>query len=32
MLGDLAAPVKLTRLTADPVGEDVLLSAYIREP
>jgi diaminohydroxyphosphoribosylaminopyrimidine deaminase/5-amino-6-(5-phosphoribosylamino)uracil reductase len=32
MLGDLAAPVKLTRLTADPAGEDVLLSAYIREP
>ena len=32
MLGDLVAPVKLTRLTADPIGEDVLLSAYVREP
>jgi len=32
MLGDLAAPVQLTRLTADPIGEDVLLSAYVREP
>lgn len=32
VLGDLAAPVKLTRLAADPIGEDVLLSAYVHEP
>jgi diaminohydroxyphosphoribosylaminopyrimidine deaminase / 5-amino-6-(5-phosphoribosylamino)uracil reductase len=32
VLGDLAASVKLARLTADPIGEDVLLSAYVREP
>ena len=32
LLGDLPAPVRLTRLTADPIGEDVLLSAYVHEP
>ena len=28
----LAEPVELLRLTAEPVGEDVLLTAYLREP
>jgi diaminohydroxyphosphoribosylaminopyrimidine deaminase / 5-amino-6-(5-phosphoribosylamino)uracil reductase len=32
LLGELAAPVALTRLTAEPVGEDVLLTAYVHEP
>ena len=32
LLDDLPAPVQLTRLTADPIGEDVLLSAYVHEP
>ena len=32
MLAGLPAPVQLTRLTATPVGEDVLLSAYVHEP
>jgi len=32
LLGDLAAPVALTRLSARPVGDDVLLQAYIHEP
>lgn len=32
MAGDLASAATLTRLTAEPVGEDVLLSAYLREP
>jgi diaminohydroxyphosphoribosylaminopyrimidine deaminase/5-amino-6-(5-phosphoribosylamino)uracil reductase len=32
LLGDLAAPVSLSRLAARPVGEDVLLSAYVHEP
>jgi diaminohydroxyphosphoribosylaminopyrimidine deaminase/5-amino-6-(5-phosphoribosylamino)uracil reductase len=32
LVGELAAPVRLTRLTAAPIGEDVLLSAYVREP
>jgi diaminohydroxyphosphoribosylaminopyrimidine deaminase / 5-amino-6-(5-phosphoribosylamino)uracil reductase len=32
VLGDLTQPVELTRLTARPIGEDVLLEAYIREP
>jgi diaminohydroxyphosphoribosylaminopyrimidine deaminase / 5-amino-6-(5-phosphoribosylamino)uracil reductase len=32
VLGDLPAPVALTRLTAEPIGEDVLLSAYVHEP
>ena len=31
-LGDLAAAVPLFRLNARPVGEDVLLTAYIHEP
>ncbi|MBA3413276.1 MAG: bifunctional diaminohydroxyphosphoribosylaminopyrimidine deaminase/5-amino-6-(5-phosphoribosylamino)uracil reductase RibD [Actinobacteria bacterium] len=30
--GALPAPVRLRRLTARPVGEDVLLSAYVHEP
>lgn len=30
-LGDLPEPLRLTRLTAEPVGEDVLLTAYIHE-
>jgi diaminohydroxyphosphoribosylaminopyrimidine deaminase/5-amino-6-(5-phosphoribosylamino)uracil reductase len=32
MVVGLPAPVELTRLTAEPVGEDVLLSAYVHEP
>ncbi len=32
LLADLPAPVTLTRLTAEPIGEDVLLSAYVHEP
>jgi diaminohydroxyphosphoribosylaminopyrimidine deaminase/5-amino-6-(5-phosphoribosylamino)uracil reductase len=32
VLGDLPAPVALTRMTAEPIGEDVLLSAYVHEP
>ena len=32
LLGDLAAPVHLTRLVAEPIGEDVLLTAYVHEP
>jgi diaminohydroxyphosphoribosylaminopyrimidine deaminase/5-amino-6-(5-phosphoribosylamino)uracil reductase len=32
LLGDLPAPVTLTRLTAEPIGEDVLLTAYVHEP
>ncbi|RDI73825.1 riboflavin biosynthesis protein RibD [Gaiella occulta] len=32
LLGDLAAPVGLTRLSARQVGDDVLLEAYVREP
>jgi diaminohydroxyphosphoribosylaminopyrimidine deaminase / 5-amino-6-(5-phosphoribosylamino)uracil reductase len=32
MLGDTAASVTLSRLTAEPIGEDVLLSAYVHEP
>ncbi len=31
-LGELAGPVELTRLQARPVGEDVLLEAYVHEP
>lgn len=31
-LGDFAAPLRLLRLQAQPVGEDVLLTAYLREP
>jgi diaminohydroxyphosphoribosylaminopyrimidine deaminase/5-amino-6-(5-phosphoribosylamino)uracil reductase len=32
MLEELAAPVALSRLTAEPIGRDVLLSAYVHEP
>jgi diaminohydroxyphosphoribosylaminopyrimidine deaminase/5-amino-6-(5-phosphoribosylamino)uracil reductase len=32
MLAGLPATVGLTRLTATPVGDDVLLSAYVHEP
>jgi diaminohydroxyphosphoribosylaminopyrimidine deaminase/5-amino-6-(5-phosphoribosylamino)uracil reductase len=32
MLGDLPAPVRLTRLASESVGEDVLLTAYVHEP
>jgi diaminohydroxyphosphoribosylaminopyrimidine deaminase/5-amino-6-(5-phosphoribosylamino)uracil reductase len=31
-LGDLPEPVRLSRLTARPIGEDILLGAYIHEP
>jgi diaminohydroxyphosphoribosylaminopyrimidine deaminase / 5-amino-6-(5-phosphoribosylamino)uracil reductase len=32
LLAELAEPLDLRRLTARPVGEDVLLSAYVHEP
>jgi diaminohydroxyphosphoribosylaminopyrimidine deaminase/5-amino-6-(5-phosphoribosylamino)uracil reductase len=32
LLGDLLAPLRLSRLGAERVGEDVLISAYIHEP
>jgi diaminohydroxyphosphoribosylaminopyrimidine deaminase/5-amino-6-(5-phosphoribosylamino)uracil reductase len=32
LLGELPAPVRLSRLTAEPIGQDVLLSAYVHEP
>ncbi len=32
LLGDLAAAVQLTRLSARQVGDDMVLEAYIREP
>jgi diaminohydroxyphosphoribosylaminopyrimidine deaminase/5-amino-6-(5-phosphoribosylamino)uracil reductase len=32
MLGALPVPLALTRLTAEPIGEDVLLGAYVHEP
>jgi diaminohydroxyphosphoribosylaminopyrimidine deaminase/5-amino-6-(5-phosphoribosylamino)uracil reductase len=32
LLGDLPEPVRLTRLTAEPIGLDVLLTAYVHEP
>jgi diaminohydroxyphosphoribosylaminopyrimidine deaminase / 5-amino-6-(5-phosphoribosylamino)uracil reductase len=32
MVVGLPTPVELTRLAAEPVGEDVLLSAYVHEP
>jgi diaminohydroxyphosphoribosylaminopyrimidine deaminase/5-amino-6-(5-phosphoribosylamino)uracil reductase len=32
MVVGLPAPVELTRLVAEPVGEDILLSAYVHEP
>jgi diaminohydroxyphosphoribosylaminopyrimidine deaminase / 5-amino-6-(5-phosphoribosylamino)uracil reductase len=31
-LPELAAPLELTRLRAEPVGDDVLLTAYVHEP
>jgi diaminohydroxyphosphoribosylaminopyrimidine deaminase / 5-amino-6-(5-phosphoribosylamino)uracil reductase len=31
-LGDLARPVELHGLTVEPIGEDLLVSAYIHEP
>ena len=31
-VGDLAAPADLCHLTARPVGSDILLAAYLREP
>ncbi len=32
LLGECGRPVALTRMTARPVGEDVLLEAYVHEP
>jgi diaminohydroxyphosphoribosylaminopyrimidine deaminase / 5-amino-6-(5-phosphoribosylamino)uracil reductase len=32
LLGDLNASVRLTRLSARPVGDDLLLEAYVHEP
>jgi len=32
LLGELPVAVPLTRLTAEPIGEDVLLTAYVHEP
>ena len=32
LLGDLAEEVVLSRLAAEPVGEDILLTAYVHEP
>jgi diaminohydroxyphosphoribosylaminopyrimidine deaminase/5-amino-6-(5-phosphoribosylamino)uracil reductase len=32
VLGDLPTPIVLSRLTAEPIEEDVLLSAYVHEP
>jgi diaminohydroxyphosphoribosylaminopyrimidine deaminase/5-amino-6-(5-phosphoribosylamino)uracil reductase len=32
LLGDLSEPVHLSRLTAERVGDDVLLTAYVHEP
>jgi diaminohydroxyphosphoribosylaminopyrimidine deaminase/5-amino-6-(5-phosphoribosylamino)uracil reductase len=32
MLGELAGPLSLSHLTAEKVGRDVLLSAYVHEP
>jgi diaminohydroxyphosphoribosylaminopyrimidine deaminase/5-amino-6-(5-phosphoribosylamino)uracil reductase len=31
-LGELPEPLRLSRLRAEPVGEDVLLTAYVHEP
>jgi diaminohydroxyphosphoribosylaminopyrimidine deaminase/5-amino-6-(5-phosphoribosylamino)uracil reductase len=31
-LDELSEPVPLSRLTAEPIGEDVLLTAYVHEP
>jgi diaminohydroxyphosphoribosylaminopyrimidine deaminase/5-amino-6-(5-phosphoribosylamino)uracil reductase len=32
LLGDLSSPVSLSRLSARPVGNDILLEAYVHEP
>jgi diaminohydroxyphosphoribosylaminopyrimidine deaminase/5-amino-6-(5-phosphoribosylamino)uracil reductase len=32
LLSDLPAPRTLSHLTAEPVGEDILLTAYLHEP
>jgi diaminohydroxyphosphoribosylaminopyrimidine deaminase/5-amino-6-(5-phosphoribosylamino)uracil reductase len=32
LLGDLAVPLELLHLRAEPSGDDVLLEAYLREP
>ncbi len=32
MLGEVAEPLRVSRLTAEPIGQDVLLSAYVHEP
>ena len=32
LLGDLAAPLELSRVSAEAVGDDVLISAYVHEP
>jgi diaminohydroxyphosphoribosylaminopyrimidine deaminase/5-amino-6-(5-phosphoribosylamino)uracil reductase len=32
LLAELAASIELTRLRAEPVGEDVLMTAYVHEP
>ena len=32
VLGELSQPLTLTRIDTKPVGEDVLVSAYVREP
>ncbi|HXV58591.1 MAG TPA: dihydrofolate reductase family protein, partial [Gaiellaceae bacterium] len=31
-LGDLPAPLELSHVTTEPVGEDVLVAAYLRDP
>ena len=32
LLGPLAAPVELARMTEQPIGKDLLISAYVHEP
>jgi diaminohydroxyphosphoribosylaminopyrimidine deaminase/5-amino-6-(5-phosphoribosylamino)uracil reductase len=32
MLGEVAEPLRVSRLTSEPIGQDVLLSAYVHEP
>jgi diaminohydroxyphosphoribosylaminopyrimidine deaminase/5-amino-6-(5-phosphoribosylamino)uracil reductase len=32
MLGEVAEPLRASRLTSEPIGQDVLLSAYVHEP
>jgi diaminohydroxyphosphoribosylaminopyrimidine deaminase/5-amino-6-(5-phosphoribosylamino)uracil reductase len=32
LAGELPEPIRLTRFTARPIGEDVLLAAYVHEP